>query len=282
MQVEHYYYIKFDEHLYSKLINEGIKVKVDSDPDYIAMFGKKMAFNIYESIGEKFRLLDELLAKFGKGVTRNVFSKKELSNAKWLLFRSTNGKLESLSKKTIEFGCPKPLAKGASYHTKQVAPYAFKPIKWKNNNHFYSSLESSFTDIFCDDYARALLEKQEFKGLNFGEVLWAHKNISLPDAHQLIITNPLSIEAVLNLDDTVPSHCPICGKKNYDYNHNKLFRIEIDKSYLDESQDFYETDCDFTIGFSPTPFLICSQRVYSFLTSMNLTRNLCFEPLIVK
>ena len=278
MQIEHYYCVNYDKPIYDELIERGIKVTID---DKISKSSSpQMIFKVYTTKEDELNSFTKLVTKYGMGIRDLVFSKKELSEANWLLFRSTNMKLESLSEKTIELGCRK--SRILYYHTRQVAPYALKPIKWKNNNHFYSSYEGAFKHIFCDDYARALLEKQEFKGLNFGEVLWAHKNISLPDAHQLIITNPLSIEAVLNLDDTVPSHCPICGKKNYDYNHNKLFRIEIDKSYLDESQDFYETDCDFTIGFSPTPFLICSQRVYSFLTSMNLTRNLCFEPLIVK
>ena len=280
MQVEHYYYIKFDEQLYSKLIDEGIKVKVDSDPHYIAMFGKKMAFNIYESIGEKSCLLDELLAKFGDGLTDYVFSKRELVEAKWLLFRSTNMKLDPLSEKTIEYSCPK--SEFSYYHTKQVAPYAFKPIKWKSNNHFYSALGSYYTDIFCDDYAKELLEKENFNGLSFEEVLWANKNIPLPNSHQLVFNNILPINSVLNLHNTVPINCPLCKKTKYNFDGNLLYRIEVDSSYLDDSYDFYKTGNDFTNGLCDFPFLICSQRVYSFLTSMNLTRNLCFEPLIVK
>lgn len=279
MKIKNHFCIDYHPLLHKRLVDDGINVEVESLVGTLSMI-----FQIYTDPNEKLNTYGNLLP-IDKALRNLYFTNQELENAKWLKMRSANIKLDAKTEDTFEKSCryERMVWNGTTYygyyHEKQVKPFAFNPIKWTKNNHFYSSYSGGWEIIFCDDFAKDLFIKQNFKGVSFGEVLWGKKGITLPNAHQIVIDNILPEKAFLNLDATEERFCPLCGRKRYFY--NTVFQFKIDGNYLDENQDFYTTD-DIFGECTEFPISIVSQRVYSTLSSLGLTRSLNFEPVIVE
>lgn len=212
-----------------------------------------------------------------------VFTPKELNEAKWLTVRTTNMKVDDWGESTFQYSCRFEIDHGhriaeAAHHHEQVAPYECRPIKWKPNNHFYSPYRGGYETIFCDDFAMQFMQNNALKGVEFGEITWYKKNIPLPDAHQLLFPNVVPKEYIEIGDYAKKLACPMCGRERYEVSAE--FRLRIKKEYLDENVDFYRT-ADIFGSARESHILIASQRAYSKLKEAGLTRNLCFEPVIL-
>ena len=112
-----------------------------SDENLHQLFGKPMLqFYIHKEDAAWSEIEDLVPDKY---VHRLVFTDQELSSAKWLMVRSTNMKIDSLGENTFSYLCPAKVDPPflTKYHMTQVGPFEFRPVKWKKNNHFYSTYE---------------------------------------------------------------------------------------------------------------------------------------------
>jgi len=212
------------------------------------------------------------------------YSEIDLSKAEWLTMHSKNMKLNSKNDKTLEFSCliEKKIdnfTQVGAHHQKQIAPFYFNPVKWSNNNHFYSSYEGGTEIIFCDDYAKRITQEEKLTGIAFDKVMWYRKNIPLPAIHQLNITHMLPNDALILSEKAKETHCPSCGRKKYIL--DSLFQLKVKKEYMDNMTDFCKTEDLFGSG-REHPLLLISQHVYDVFKSFGMIRNLVFEPVIIE
>lgn len=207
------------------------------------------------------------------------FSEKELKEATWLYMRSTNMKID-IENNSVDWFCPnnKSSNEKSMFHMTQTMPFEIKPVKWTNNNHFYSSYICGYDVIFCDDYAMNAIKRNNLIGVDFADVMWFKKNQVIPNVHQIKCFNILPTEAFLFDENCKPQKCPTCDKIKYEINQE--FRIKIKREYLDDNLDFYSTTDVFSMG-DVSSYTIVSNRVYSALKKENLVRNLKFEPVIL-
>ena len=276
MKTQMYYYIPYDLELaeilnrYSHSYNHVTEfVKYGYEP--MLQFYVNKEDEVWNEIKDKLPRED---------VHRLVFTDHELSSAKWLTVRSTNMKIDSEGDNTFSYVCPGEIYPPylTKYHTTQVGKYEFKPVKWKNNNHFYSTYLMGFETIFCDDFAKNFFEQNGFDEVSFEDVIWYKKGCVLPDAHQIIFGKQLPKEAIV-LDDHVREIvCPGCGKIQYFFTND--FRLGIKEEYLDESKDAYTTPAMFG-EVTLHSLNIVSGRVYKALKEAKMIRNLRFEPVVL-
>ena len=269
-----YYYIPFSARIEDMLIEHNIAYQKDSSWD------DHLKFEFYKENAPWEKIKDILPPP---NVTEFVFSKKELEQAKWLTMRSTNMKFDSMNEKTIRYYCPNNVQQKvkSGFHEEQFLPFEFSTVKWKNNNHFYSSYTGGYEIIFCDDYAKNILQENNISGIRFDPVLKFKKGIPLENVSQLVFENILGEDALILDKEVTPLFCPTCGKKKYSYTRN--FRLTIQESCLDEDMDCYATPCIFSLGnsYGISPYLIVSQKIYTVLKEAELIRNLKFEPIIL-
>ena len=265
-----YYCISPDSVIEDKLKSIGVKYTVDEN---------RLTFKLVKD-SEKFYTMSPYLPN--RCIKWKEYTQKELFDAEWLTFRSHNMKLDAMNDNVIEFRCPQnPNLDRSSYHKKQTMPFEFKPIKWKNNNHIYSSYQGGYYIMFCDDYAKDVIEKNKLSGLKFDKVIWYKKGISLPNAHQMCITNELENDSIVPDVHTTSETCPGCGKKIYITDSET--NLQIKKSYLTKGIDFYTTSNIFGYGRHSVanPELLISDRAYRVFKDLGLTRNLTFEPVVL-
>ena len=277
MKTQMYYNLPYDEKVASILKEHKIKYKYYDFNSGIGEAYPHMSFYLFKE-DAVWDVLKNILPK--KDVHSLVFTDEELLSAKWLTVRSTNMKIDSLNEDTYDYFCPGEKDKSKRYgaHQRQIAPFEFRPIKWKNNNHFYSCYHGGYYTIFCDDLAKQFIEDNGFAGMRFDDIIWHKKHCILPDAHQMVFATVLPREAIVLDDHVWEVACKGCGKIQYAYTRD--FRLGIKESYLSENIDFYSTPTMFGEG-GVYQLSIASQRVYRALKEQRMTRNLCFEPILL-
>ena len=277
MKVVHHYYIEFDREVFDILSGNNIKVKVD-DPNN-AIGNTKMIFDICHE-PDDLSLINRI--PYSSSCSWLHFSKEEIACADWLYMYPNTPMLESRDSSTIEFLCKIQTSVGnfiqeGAYHQKQVKPFSLTPPKWTNRNHLYSAYEGD-NFIFCDDFFKRLIEDNGLIGLRFAPVIWWKKNTTLPDTHQLNITNCLPHEAIVVTDMMKEFKCPFCGRQKYEF--DSLFRLHLRGEFLDKSVDFYKTPEIFGTGREHY-LLVVSHRVYSLMSSLKIERSWNFHPVII-
>ena len=275
MKTQMYYNLPFNENIASVLEEHGIKY---NHYDFgIERKSPYMSFYIFKE-DSVWDVLKDTLPK--KDAHRLFFTDEELSCAKWLMVRSTNMKIDSLNENTYDYTCPEATDRSKRYgaHQRQIAPFEFKPVKWTTNNHFYACYDGGYYTIFCDDLAKSIIEDNRFVGMRFDDIIWHKKNCILPNVHQMVFETVLPRESIV-LDDHVREvACKGCGKIQYFYTND--FRLGIKEMYLSEGVDFYSTPAMFGEG-GVYELSIVSQQVYRTLKDHKMTRNLCFEPVVL-
>lgn len=286
MKITRYYYTEYDEKLHNILLKYNVKVKID-EPDVVYKT-KRMAFTVYEN-GQGWDEYESFLPERINCIDYE-YSKKEMNESKWFYVRSTCMKLDNLNENTFEYSCYSEeeyfvagKMRKRVYHELQVEPFAFKPIKWNDRNHIYSAFEGGYDIMFCDDIVKELMMTNNVNGIKFEKVLWAKKNIELPNAHQITTDNIIPDEALVieGFEKGYVSikKCPICGRITYI--PNNAFILGAREEYLDENVDIYRTN--YLFGMSRgLPMYIISQKIYKLLENNKMTRNLKIRPLILK
>lgn len=279
MKTKCYYNFKWDQETEQLLINRGVEYKKEEwkrTEDSVVSYPDMLNFTISKE-DEAYDLIKEHLPE--PNSVWLEFNEKELQGAEWLYMRSSSMKID-IENNAVDWLCPNNRAanKKSMFHMLQTGAFEIKPVKWKNNNHFYSSYVCGYDVIFCDDYAMDFIMQNKLTGIEFDDVMWHKKNQALQDVHQIKCTNILPEQAFIFDENCELQKCPTCQKVKYELNHE--FRIKIKNEYLDDKQDFYTTKDIFSIG-NVSSFTIVSNKVYSALKKAKMTRNLKFEPIIV-
>ena len=286
MKKIYYYNLDYEKDLFDLLIKHNIKVKL-SEFNLPNSKQKWMSFYITFNSKAFIECLNYLPKK--PNLIKYEFTKKEMDDSNWFYIRSTCMKLDNYNENTFEYSCfgEKEFYAGEMrsrvYHEFQVEPFAFKPIKWNEKNHFYSSYEGGYNIIFCDDVARKLFEKNNIKGVKFLEVLNAKKNFVLSNSNQIFTDNIIPDDGLVieGLDEGYVEikKCPICGKITYI--PSNAFRLGIKREYLNSEFDIYRTN--YLFGMSRgQPWYIISKKIYKMLVEAKMTRNLLIQPIIIK
>lgn len=279
MKKEKYYYIEYNKAIHNALIKLSIQHKVDT----IMPDRPQLKFTLYDDqpYWEELRLI---LPR--SNLDTLIFTPKEMREAPWFRMRSKCKRLDSMNDTvTFSFRCleMRENINGTQYqianHYTQVAPYEFKPIKWKPKNHFYSSYSGDFFTVFCDGRAKEVLETGGVQGVRFDPVIWYKKGCFLPDAHQIVPVGQIPRDALtIDEENTTRSECPFCHEERYDFNN--VMRIIVKENVLNPACDFYATPQLFGWRL-PVSMMVVSQKVYRILTEAELTRNLVFEPVVL-
>ena len=279
MKTKCYYNFEWTQEIENLLIKHNVDYKKDEwrgTEGSVVSYPDMLNFTINKE-DEVYNLIKEHLPK--PNTSWLEFSEKELQKAKWLYVRSTNMKID-IENNAVDWLCPnnRSTSKKSMFHMSQTGAFEIKPVKWKNNNHFYSSYTCGYDVIFCDDYAMDFIKQNRFTGIEFDDVIWYKKNQVLPNIHQIKCSSVLPEQAFIFDENCELQKCPTCQKSKYEVNHE--FRIKIKREYLDENQDFYTTKDIFSIG-NVSSYTIVSNKVYISLKKSKMTRNLKFEPIIV-
>ena len=284
MKTKRYYCTEYDENLYNILVKNNIKVKIS---EYNNIRKETwMSFTVYEN-GQGWDEYEPLLPT-KINLIDYEYTEKEMNESKWFYVRSRCMKLDNYNENTFEYSCIKEYEVDGekirvAYHELQVEPFAFKPIKWNDRNHIYSAYEGSYHIMFCDDVVKELMINNNVNGIKFDKVLWAKKNIELPNANQITTDNIIPDEALVieGFEKGYVSikKCPICGRITYLPNNG--FILGAKKDYLDEKVDIYRTNYLFGMARG-LPRYVISKKVYKLLKDAKMTRNLEIRPLILK
>ena len=208
-----------------------------------------------------------------------VFTKKEIESAEWLHVRTTCMKVDTDVDQLSFATCGNPI-KRQCWARHRISPmYCDKRIKWGNRHFFYSAYYYGYTELFCSEYAKELLQKGGFP-LAFESLLRSKPpHETLPDVYHIIPCNTLPVEAMLTDDLKVQSDCPVCGKKTYELTEDA--QLTVDRRYLNSDALIYGTPNMFGPGWSASACII-SQATRRFLVENGMDRGLRFIPIRIK
>lgn len=213
-----------------------------------------------------------------------VYSDEEFLSAKWLAIRSSFSKvlleaLEGHHTPTCIFGKDK-WGYDLGRHIINEGSYTLKsPIKW-NRNHFASEDEHT---LFCDDLARAVLEKNDISGIRFRPVKKSSTGLPMENIHHLTHTFTVPNGCIVGLRYTEEYVCPQCGM-NMILKTDPRYRWALRAGSIPEELDYCRTLPMFTFAeykHSAHDYPLVSQKLYRLLKEYSLDRSLWFEPIDV-
>lgn len=214
-------------------------------------------------------------------ISNTVFTESELSSAQWLTLRSqwrcgypqpeAAFRYEQItySKSGHCEVCGSGLIQNCEFRIK-------KTPKW-GKRHFMM-LNWVADELFLDDYAKCILEKEGLTGISFRQVLNSNGKTVLPDINQLVIPNTLPLGLVPEeptVDQIVP--CKACGCTKY---HTcGIGMLKYKKEVFEGAPDVVKTSEIYGWGHSASRLIILNQKMYQTILKNKLDRGLVFEPL---
>ena len=219
--------------------------------------------------------LKPLLSYRKPNISENVFSQKEISEAKWLSMRSDNATKIYCDDDAVDRVFSFVYHDGRTRHRTQIAPYELrKTVKWNASRMFYGADGCGFTNLFTSNLGHERLSAY-FNGVSFLPVYKFKTTTPLDDIWQLRFDNRLPNESIVFGRGEEDISCPVCHRPQYLPPH--LYRLAIYKEYLNDDVDFYTTEEIFYEGFADA-FVICSHQAYMKLKEHGMAAKLRFEP----
>lgn len=215
-----------------------------------------------------------------------VYSNEELRSAKWLSVRSSFRKVdpcnwEQLQKpscivRTNRLGVP------IGRHDGESGEYIIKgPIKW-GTRHFASVVYGEH-GLFCDDFAKEILQNNQVNGIDFRPVFKKSTGEPVENIFRLANTFTVPDGAMVGLEYTNDYECEHCGMKMIHMSDGRC-RFGINVSRIPSDVDFCRTLPLFSPENPPVcagALILISQKMYRVIMDNHLNRALWFEPIEV-
>lgn len=277
MRIKHYYCLtQADKRITVSVLNclDKYQHKYSSEDFSQIGHGTWYTFEVFEDQPE-WEELKPLLSDRTPNSSEKVYSKKELSDAKWLSVRSDNANKIYCDNDAIDRTFEFIRHNGKAKHRIQKAPYEMrKGVKWNGSRFFYGADGNGFANLFTSNVGRDRLSEL-FNGISFLPVYRYRTMIPIDDIWQVRFDHILPNEGIVLGRGEEDIHCPYCGRVQYRLGH--LYGLALYKQYLDPEVDFYTTEAIFHDGFAD-PMIICSHQAYLKLKDHEMTAKLRFEP----
>lgn len=166
-------------------------------------------------------------------------------------------------------------------HLVQVEPFVTskKQINWKPKRCIGGS-HLSHQAIFCNDRAKAVIEKNKLNGAEFRPILQKKDRMPLQDAWQLW---PQEVPDVLVAGAGMQERrCESCGKRVFlAEKSNQLSELLLNRDRLPEDLDFFQSEPVVGVGlWFRVP--IISQRAYRVLKEADMLQAVTFTPILTQ
>lgn len=214
-------------------------------------------------------------------LSRACFSKQEVEESKWLRVRSMwlngypqpedgfNYETITYTRKNYCTECGSGLIQTDAFRLK-------KAPKW-GRRHFMM-LNWVSDELFVNEIAKAVLEREKITGISFKEVKNKKGDEIYEGVYQLVITNllePGCIAEKSSLHEVLL--CPKCGVKKF--HANGKGKIAFRRSIFDSAPDIVKTGDLFGWGHAAPREIIVRQNVYQTIMKHDIGRGLDFEPI---
>ena len=232
-------------------------------------FTKTLIFDLYSDVEQSAELLAYLRRKELSLITKvAVFSDQEMEDANWYLLYVTRMGMETKNVNyTYDAKCPYVTIYGMhkNRHLDQVNPFvSSKTPKWKNGYNFCSVETGFMTQIFCSDFAKDTILKNEISGVDFMPVLKGDLKTPTPNVSQLVFKNKLPLEAYTFIGDYQEEICPDCGRVNYIFKEPNCDNIRLNINMIPQGIDAFGSQIVFGYGFGDEPIVI-SKKFYNLI-----------------
>ena len=239
-----------------------------------------LAFDIGEA-NEKYPIVLKFLPSDYTDIPHLEFSEKELLKSDWLTMRCTNSEFDlSYVERLFPFVKSASPSRAKCKHIQWGQLYLSKPINWKKK-HFASSYDLGTSFLFCDDYAKKVLEQSGAK-IMFETILHSRTKAVLENNYFMHLTDELPLDAIAFYGEERAGICEACGQNYYLTPQPGTYQLHIYKSYLQGRNCICKTPDVFALApISSHPFILVSQTLYRQLREKHATKNLVFEPVIL-
>ena len=262
MKYEFYCGMKEDVGVINFLKNKNIKYKTGPIP-------KRIYFTVYSDTENSNELLKYIETLPGTSISKSsVFSKQEMEDASWYLLFVTRMGMETKNVDyTYDAKCPYVTEFGMHrhHHLDQVNPFvSSKTPKWKNGYNFCSVETGFMTQIFCSDFAKDTILKNEINGVDFMPVLKGDLATPTPDVSQLVFKNKLPLEAYTFTGKYSEEVCPSCGRINYVFDEPNCDFLRLNTDILPKNIDVFGSKIIIGWGFGDE-LVVISKKFYNLL-----------------
>ena len=258
------FYCRMDEDINVINFLKDRNIKYETGP-----LAKRIYFTVYSDTENCDEFLKYIRALPDTSISKlSVFSKQEMEDANWYLIYVTRMGMETKKVDyTYDAKCPYVTNYGMQghYHLDQVNPFvSSKTPKWKNGYNF-CSVETGFrTQIFCSDYAKETILKNEISGVDFMPVLKGDLTTPTPDVSQLVFKNKLPLEAYTFIGKYSEDVCPFCGRINYIFDEPNCDFLRLNTDVIPKNVDAFGSKIVIGWGFGDEPIVI-SKKFYNLL-----------------
>ena len=262
MKYEFYCGMNEDVDVINFLKSKNIKYETGPIP-------KRIYFTVYSDTENSDELLKYIETLPGTSISKSsVFSNQEMEDANWYLLYVTRMGMETKNVGyTYDAKCPYITEFGMQRHRHldQVNPFvSSKTPKWKKGYNFCSVETGFMTQIFCSDFAKDTILKNEIRGLDFMPVLKGDLLTPAPDVSQLVFKNKLPLEAYTFTGKYSEDSCPSCGRINYVFAEPNCDFLRLNTDVLPKNIDSFGSEIIIGWGFGDEPIVI-SKKFYNLL-----------------
>lgn len=261
--------------LYRYLVNNDIAIEELMPNSTVYLF------DIYES-SPHWEYISDILKK--KGVStlcETIFSKKELSEARWLKMRSKwrNGyplPIDGNEYRTITYTSEK-YCEECGCGLQQVDAFRInKALNW-GKRHFMM-LNWVEDELFVSEVAKEILQREGYSHISFHEVKNKRGTEVIPGIWQMKM-HGLIERGLLDEQERIREVliCPKCGSKKHHPNGRGMYKFR--KEVFGDAPDIVRTTDELGWGSGSSRMIIVSQRFYQTILKNHLERSLVFEPI---
>ena len=120
------------------------------------------------------------------------------------------------------------------------------------------------TQIFCSDFAKATILKNDIRGLDFIPVLISDLVTPTPDVSQLVFKNKLPLKAYTFTGKYSEDACPSCGRINYIFDEPNCDFLKLNTDVIPKNIDAFGSEIIIGWGFGDEP-LVISKKSYNLI-----------------
>lgn len=262
MKYKYYCRVTPDPYVISLLDSQKVKYEIYS-------FTNTLIFDIYSDTERVEEILECIENKKGNLITKSsLFSNQEMEDANWYLLYVTRMGMETKKVDyTYDAKCPYVTEYGMHRHRhlNQVNPFvSSKTPKWKKGYNFCSVETGFMTQIFCSNFAKDTILKNEIIGVDFMPVLKGDLATPTPDVSQLVFKNKLPLEAYTFTRKYSEDACPLCGRINYVFDDPNCDFLRLNTDIIPKNIDVFGSEIIIGWGFGDEPVVI-SKKFYNLL-----------------
>ena len=120
------------------------------------------------------------------------------------------------------------------------------------------------TKIFCSDFAKEAIVKNQITGVDFIPVLKKDLKTNVSDVNQLMFPNKLPLEAYTFIGKYKEKVCPFCGRKKYVFEEPNCDIIRLNTDIIPEGIDAFGSKIIVGEGFGEE-LVVISKKFYNLL-----------------